>query len=140
MRAFPRVMLSCARVERAGQPGTWIIDEMIEGYCALHAAGRAHSVEVWEGEDLVGGLYGVDVDGVFAGESMFHLRANASKMALLHLIDHIASRGGEWIDIQTMTPHMETLGAVTMPRLQFLEKLGTTRARGLTIFDERGSG
>jgi leucyl/phenylalanyl-tRNA--protein transferase len=92
-------------------------------------------VEVWEGEELVGGLYGVGIDGVYAGESMFHLRPNASKLALLFLIEHLKERGLDWIDIQMITPHMETLGAREIPREEFLEKLAATRKRGLVLFD-----
>ncbi|HVZ42137.1 MAG TPA: leucyl/phenylalanyl-tRNA--protein transferase [Candidatus Kapabacteria bacterium] len=132
--AFKDVILSCARIERPDQDGTWIIPQMVEAYITLHSLGHAHSVEAWEGNELVGGLYGVDVDGVFAGESMFHRRSNASKLALLHLIDHLRSGGAKWIDIQTMTPHFELLGARLIPRNKFLNKLQQTRRLGLRLF------
>jgi leucyl/phenylalanyl-tRNA--protein transferase len=93
-------------------------------------------VEVWDKEGtLVGGLYGVDADGSFAGESMFHLLPNASKLALLYLIAHLQSRGLDWMDIQMITPHMEALGAREINRDEFLLKLAATRARGLKLFD-----
>ncbi|HYE64143.1 MAG TPA: leucyl/phenylalanyl-tRNA--protein transferase [Pyrinomonadaceae bacterium] len=132
---FRRVILACAHVERAGEDGTWITPEMIRAYCDLHQAGHAHSVEAWEGDQLVGGLYGVDAGGAFAGESMFFFRPNASKMALLHLIEHFRARGLDWIDIQVMTPHMRALGARLISRDAFLEKLALARARGLSLFD-----
>src|ERR1044072_2370987 len=133
-RAFDRVISACAEVERAHESGTWIKSWMIRGYCEFHRRGRAHSVEAWEEGDLVGGLYGVDAGGAFAGESMFHLRPNASKLALLHLIEHLRARGLEWLDIQVMTPHMEALGARLIPREEFLQLLARTQARGLRLF------
>jgi len=134
-RDFRRVIASCARIHGAEEHGTWILDEMIDAYIDLHETGYAHSVEVWDGDELVGGLYGVEIDGVFSGESMFHLRANASKFALLHLIDTVRDRGGDWIDIQTMTPHMEVLGAKEISRTAFLKKLAATHARRIRLFD-----
>jgi leucyl/phenylalanyl-tRNA--protein transferase len=133
-RAFERVIRACAAVPRAHEQGTWITREMVRGYCEFHRRGRAHSVEAWEGGELVGGLYGVDAGGAFAGESMFHLRPNASKLALLFLIEHLASRGLEWLDIQVLTPHMEALGARLVPREEFLARLSRTQARGLKLF------
>jgi leucyl/phenylalanyl-tRNA--protein transferase len=133
-RAFDRVISACAEVERAHESGTWIKSWMIRGYCEFHRRGRAHSVEAWEEGELVGGLYGVDAGGAFAGESMFHLRPNASKLALLHLIEHLRARGLEWLDIQVMTPHMEALGARLIPREDFLQLLARTQARSLRLF------
>lgn len=131
---FRAVIEACARARRAGEDGTWITPEMIRAYCELHRSGHAHSVEAWEGDDLIGGLYGVDAGGAFAGESMFFLRPNASKLALLHLIEHLAARGLDWIDIQVMTPHMEALGARLVSRDEFLEKLAQALARRLNLF------
>jgi leucyl/phenylalanyl-tRNA--protein transferase len=91
-------------------------------------------VETWDGPDLVGGIYGVAVDGVFAAESMFYRRPGASKLALLHLIDHLRRRGLEWLDIQVVTPHMARLGARPVPRDDFLARLEATRARRLVLF------
>jgi len=133
-RAFERVIRACAEVSRAHEKGTWITRDMIRGYCESHRLGRAHSVEAWEEGELVGGVYGVDAGGAFAGESMFRLRPNASKLALLHLIDHLRARGLDWLDVQVLTPHVEALGARLIPREEFLELLARTRARGLKLF------
>jgi leucyl/phenylalanyl-tRNA--protein transferase len=132
--AFEDVINACASAGRPDQPGTWIIPEMIDAYIEFHRLGHAHSVEVWEGDELVGGLYGVDAGGTFGGESMFHRRSNASKLALLYLVDHLRERGSAWIDIQTMTPHFELLGAKLIPRDEFLANLAATRAQGLVLF------
>jgi leucyl/phenylalanyl-tRNA---protein transferase len=133
-RAFERVIAACASVKRAHEEGTWITPELIRGYTRFHQLGHAHSVEAWEGEELIGGLYGVDAGGAFAGESMFHRRPNASKLALLFLIDHLRERGLDWLDIQVMTPHMEALGARLVPREEFLERLERALRRGLKLF------
>ena len=133
-RAFPRVINHCATIKRKHESGTWITDQMIWAYCDLQREGHAHSVEVWEGTELVGGLYGVDAGGSFAGESMFSLRSNASKLALLFLIEHLKERGLDWIDIQMLTPHLEALGAKVISRADFLEKLSATQKRNLTLF------
>ena len=132
--AFPQVISYCATVKRKHESGTWITRQMIRAYCELHRLGHAHSVEVWEGTELVGGLYGVDACGSFAGESMFSLRSNASKLALLFLIDHLKERGLDWIDIQMVSPHLEALGAKAISRADFLEKLSATQKRKLTLF------
>ena len=134
-RLFPQVISHCATVKRKHESGTWITDEMIRAYCELHKLGHAHSVEVWEGAELVGGLYGVDACGSFAGESMFSLRSNASKLALLFLIEHLKERGLDWIDIQMLTPHLEALGAKLVSRAEFLDKLTATQKRNLTLFE-----
>jgi len=140
-RDFPTVIAACASVYRPDQPGTWITHGMLHAYRRFHEHGYAHSVEVWDGDELVGGLYGVAVDGAYAGESMFHRRPNASKLALLFLIDHLRSQGLDWIDIQVMTPHMEVLGAREIPRNQFLARLADTHRRDLVLFDPpRASG
>jgi leucyl/phenylalanyl-tRNA--protein transferase len=138
-KAFPEVIAACARAKRPDQPGTWITGPMMRAYVRFHELGHAHSVEAWEGDELVGGLYGVDVDGLFAGESMFRLRPNASKLALLHLIDHLRERGAEWIDIQIMTPHFELLGARNIPRDQFLVRLAEARERGIKLFEDNAT-
>ena len=132
--AFPMVIQACSLAPRPLQESTWITSEVIAAYCALHLEGLAHSVEVWENEELIGGLYGVDAGGVFVGESMFHRRSDASKIALLHLIDHLQARGAEWLDAQVMTPHFARLGAREIPRAAFLRKLQATQAQRLTIF------
>src|ERR671912_1720071 len=133
-RAFERVIRACAGVSRAQESGTWITPWMIRGYCEFHRRGRAHSVEAWEGDELVGGVYGVDAGGAFAGESMFYLRPDASKLALLFLIDHPRARGLDWLDIQVMTPHMEALGARLISRDEFLDRLSRELRRGRGLF------
>jgi leucyl/phenylalanyl-tRNA--protein transferase len=133
-RDFGGVIAACARVRRPHEEGTWITQAMVEAYCELHRRGAAHSVEAWEGETLVGGIYGVDTDGAFAGESMFYTRPNASKLALLVLIEHLKTRGLDWMDVQVMTPHMLALGARHVSRESFLDRLAETRRRGLKLF------
>jgi leucyl/phenylalanyl-tRNA--protein transferase len=133
--AFPEVIRSCAKVKRNRQSGTWITSRMIEAYCELHRLGHAHSVEAWEGENLVGGLYGVDAGGAFGGESMFSYRSNSSKLALLFLIDHLKQKGLDWLDVQVMTPHVEALGAKEIHRSEFLKRLQLTQQRNLGLFE-----
>jgi leucyl/phenylalanyl-tRNA---protein transferase len=133
-KAFHEVITTCGKIKRSHEEGTWITQDFIESYTQLHKAGEAHSVEVWEGEELVGGLYGVDAGGVFAGESMFHRRPNTSKLALLFLIEHLQSRGATWLDAQVITPHLKRLGAKEIRRNDFLEKLRRTQAKNLKLF------
>lgn len=135
---FDAVIEACARVPRQSKAGvresTWITPEMLDAYRRFHREGHAHSVEVWEGKELVGGLYGVEVDGVFSGESMFSMKANTSKLALLHLIGRLAEKGAEWIDIQMVTPHMQALGARSVSRDEFLRMLRKAQRRSLQSF------
>jgi leucyl/phenylalanyl-tRNA--protein transferase len=132
---FPQVIKNCAKTARNGESGTWITGDFIRSYCKFHEIGAAHSVEVWDSAgDLVGGLYGVDAGGVFCGESMFYKRSNASKFALLFLIEHLKTRGSTWLDTQVMTPHFEILGAKEIPRADFLDKLEKTQAMKLQLF------
>jgi leucyl/phenylalanyl-tRNA--protein transferase len=131
---FRRVITLCAKLPRAGQRGTWITPSLLEAYCKLHELGIAHSFEAWQGTELVAGLYGVDIDGAFCGESMFHLAPNASKLTILFLVEHLKRRGLEWIDIQMLTPHMEALGAELIERRAFLRLLSQTRRLGLRLF------
>jgi leucyl/phenylalanyl-tRNA--protein transferase len=133
-RCFERVMRECSTQPRPGQRGTWITEEFIESFTELHRLGIAHSVEVWDRQELVGGLYGVDAGGLFCGESMFHLRPNTSKFALLYLIDHLRSRGARMLDNQVMTPHMHALGGRELPREKFLKELRETQELGLDLF------
>ena len=135
---FAGVARGCALAERPEQEGTWITRGIYENYCALHAAGRAHSVEAWDGGALAGGVYGVDAGGAFAGESMFYLKPNASKLALLRLVEHLSARGLAWLDIQVMTPHMKALGAKLIARDEFLDRLAAGLSRGLTLFPAEG--
>lgn len=132
---FRLVIENCSRIERTHEKGTWINKDFIESYTAFHKSGEAHSVEVWDADgDLIGGLYGVDAGGVFCGESMFHKRPNASKLALLFLIEHLKSGGATWLDTQVMTPHFEILGAKEIDREEFLNKLESTQAQKLKLF------
>jgi len=131
---FAAVIAGCAHTPRPGQPGTWITRDILNAYTRLHRLGIAHSVEAWFGAELAGGVYGVDVDGAFAAESMFYRRPNASKLALLHLIEHLRARGLDWLDVQVLTPHVERLGAKAIRRDVFLHRLQATRARRLRLF------
>jgi leucyl/phenylalanyl-tRNA--protein transferase len=133
-RAFDEVIASCAESPRGDDIGTWIGPDIIEAYTNLHRAGDAHSVEVWDGGELVGGLYGVDAGGVFTGESMFHRAPDASKLALLFLIGHLRERGASWIDCQVITPHMAALGAREISRNRFLDMLAAEQAAGRSLF------
>jgi len=135
--AFTAVIRECSAVPRPGQDGTWIYPEVIDAYNELHRRGFAHSAEVWEGDELVAGIYGVDSGGAFGGESMFHKRSNASKLALLHLVSHLRSRGLTWMDVQVLTPHMELLGARLVERDEFLDLLRDTQLLGLQLFGEK---
>jgi len=121
-RAFPEVIESCARVHEQ-TTGTWITPQMIHGYSQLHYQGHAHSVEVWQNEKLVGGLYGILVGQVFCGESMFHRADHASKCALLALAQHLTPLGLQLIDCQLPNPHLMRLGAEEMPRGDFIQQL-----------------
>jgi leucyl/phenylalanyl-tRNA--protein transferase len=126
--AFDRVIRRCAATARPDQDGTWITNDMIAAYDQLHALGHAHSVEAWQGDELVGGVYGVAVGAVFCGESMFALAPDASKIAFVQLVRQLERWGFELIDCQVHTEHLERFGAVEWPRARFLEAL--TRLRG----------
>jgi len=121
-RAFRETMESCA-ASSPGRPSTWISSEFIRAYGKLHRQGHAHSVECWRGGELAGGIYGVAVGGLFAGESMFHRWPDASKVALHHLIQRLRDRGFVLFDIQMVTPHTERLGAIEVPRREYLHRL-----------------
>src|SRR4051812_45975960 len=118
--AFEDVIDSCADPSR---PGGWIDDEIREAYTRLHSLGWAHSVEAWCDGELAGGLYGVAIGGLFAGESMFHRMTDASKVALVGLVEHLRAIGAQLLDVQWLTPHLESLGAVELPREDYLERL-----------------
>lgn len=121
-QVFQQVMESCA-TGPGREEGTWITPAMIEGYVALHHLGHAHSVEVWFDEKLVGGVYGVTVGGLFAAESMFYRARDASKVALLALVDHLNRRGYHLLDVQQWTPHTGRLGVIVIPRRRYLRQL-----------------
>lgn len=120
---FELVLKQCAEIERDGHHGTWITQEMREAYLRLHQMGYAKSFEVWEGESLVGGLYGVDLGHVFCGESMFSAVSNASKVAFIELARVLQKKNYKCIDCQMYTPHLESLGARQIPREHFLQLL-----------------
>lgn len=119
-QCFDEVISNCASIHRPGQPGTWITADMRKAYIELHRQGYAHSVEVWQDKKLVGGLYGVAINHVFCGESMFSTVSNASKFALIALCRDMNFR---MIDCQMHTPHLESLGGEFISREKYLEIL-----------------
>ena len=119
---FSDVMHSCA-APRATQTGTWITEEMCFAYQKLHTMGYAHSIECWLDKRLVGGLYGIALGQVFFGESMFSTESNASKVAFVHLLAHLIHWGFQLVDCQVESPHVMSLGAITIPRAQFRTEL-----------------
>ena len=120
--AFRTVMERCAEPV-PGREDTWINEALIDLYTQLHMAGFAHSVETWQDGELVGGLYGVSIQGLFAGESMFSRQRDASKVALVHLVAHMKRKGFTLLDTQFNTPHLRRLGAIEIPRLEYHAKL-----------------
>ena len=120
---FESVLRACSRIPRPRQGGTWITNDMVEAYLALHEVGVAHSIECWEGDCLVGGLYGLSLGNVFFGESMFSAASNASKLAFWALNQYAESTGLEFIDCQLHNSHLESLGAYTIPRKEYLQWL-----------------
>lgn len=122
-KAFRQVITACRNVEREGQDGTWITDDMVEAYCRLHDLGIARSYEVWHEDNLVGGLYGVDLGHIFCGESMFSLMPNASKVAFITVARQLEKEGYKLMDCQVHNPHLESLGANEIPRREFIRYL-----------------
>lgn len=122
-KAFGEVIEACEKTPRLGQDGTWINPEMKRAYLNLFNIGKAHSVEAWQNDKLLGGLYGVSIGKAFFGESMFHQANNASKVAFYHLVERLKSADFELIDAQVHTSHLESLGAQLIPRRIFLSKL-----------------
>jgi leucyl/phenylalanyl-tRNA--protein transferase len=123
-RAFTEVMQACAETDRdPDDPGTWITPEIIESYAKLHTRGLAHSIEAWRGGRLAGGLYGVALGGAFFGESMFHRETDASKIALMALVERLRDRGYQLLDTQWSTTHLEQFGAIEVPRRDYLRRL-----------------
>lgn len=129
--AFPAVVAACA--ERRGEIGTWITDEMARAYLRLFELGWAHSLEVWDVERLVGGIYGVQVGAVFTGESMFHRASDASKVALVDLAARLREAGGELLDVQLTTDHLLSIGAVDLDRDGYLRRLAAGRDRDVRL-------
>jgi leucyl/phenylalanyl-tRNA--protein transferase len=130
-QAFDRVMHGCADREE----GTWINADMIEAYQRLHRLGLAHSVEAWKGGELAGGIYGVAIRGFFAAESMFTRHTDGSKAALAFLMEHLRGRGYQLFDIQMVTKHTVSLGAVEIPRKEYLERLQRALQCEVTFLD-----
>lgn len=114
---FGAVIAGCAQPR---DDGVWITDEMVRAYTELHQLGHAHSLEVWQGDEIVGGVYGVAIGGYFSAESMFHRATDASKVALVGLVDHLRQRGYTLLDIQTLSDHTERMGGTEIPREEFL--------------------
>ncbi len=122
--AFDEVIRACAEIERdPDDPGTWITAEIVESYGTLHARGIAHSVEAWREGRLAGGLYGVALGGAFFGESMFHRETDASKIALMALVERLRARGYQLLDTQWTTAHLARFGAVDVSRREYLRRL-----------------
>ena len=121
--AFREVIHNCKKISRKDQMGTWITDNMLEAYCKLHELGIAKSVEVWENDELVGGLYGVDLGHVFCGESMFSKVSNASKMAFIALAKQLEMANYRLLDCQVYNDHLASLGCVEIDREDFLSVL-----------------
>ena len=120
---FKSVISHCSQVKRNGQRGTWISDEMIDAYCTLHEKGIAKSIEVWQNDQLVGGLYGIDLGHVFCGESMFSTVSNASKVAFIALVNYLKDNNYKLLDCQVYNEHLESLGCVEIDRKDFMRIL-----------------
>lgn len=133
--AFDAVVTACAN--RPAGDGTWISRDMARAYCRLSQLGWAHSVEVWDGARMVGGLYGVAVGGCFTGESMFHRSTDASKVALADLVDRWGEAGGDLLDVQLPTDHLTGLGAVEVTREAFLARLTAVRDDHVPVLLDR---
>jgi leucyl/phenylalanyl-tRNA---protein transferase len=131
-RDFEGVMRKCAE-PTAERPSTWIGEDFIEAYTALAHKGLAHSVEVYEKGELVGGLYGVSIGGFFGGESMFHRKTDASKAAVAFLVEHLRERGFILLDAQVPTPHLASLGAIEISRHEYLARLAVSLALPVTF-------
>jgi leucyl/phenylalanyl-tRNA---protein transferase len=129
--AFDDVIDACASIPRNAS-GTWITIDMINAYKQLHRAGHAHSVEVWHGNDLVGGLYGVVSGKLFCGESMFHRMTDCSKLAMYFLVELLSQEEVPFIDCQMLNPHLQTLGCIEIPRRKFLTLLNSQQQQSFS--------
>ena len=131
--AFEAVMRACAHRDE-----TWITEDIVASYVSLHRLGFAHSVETWQDDQLVGGLYGVALGGAFFGESMFHTATDASKVALVALVERLRARGFVLLDTQWVTPHLAQFGGVEIPRADYLERLATAITLPVRLLDPEG--
>lgn len=134
-RAFDQVTLGCSK-PRHDKDGTWITPAMRRAYGKLHQLGHAHSLEVWHGGELAGGIYGVAIGGLFAGESMFHTVRDASKVALVGLVSHLRARGYRLFDIQQWTDHTGSMGATEISRDEYLARLAQVVDLDVTFGNE----
>ncbi|RYZ67490.1 MAG: leucyl/phenylalanyl-tRNA--protein transferase [Proteobacteria bacterium] len=132
-QAFAQVIQECAKTPRSHESGTWILPPIVGAYERFHKAGYAHSVECWREGRLVGGLYGVFVEGVFSGESMFHKESSTSKRCLHALVQKLSSQGLGWMDIQMVTPILETFGGKYISREEYLERLAKAHGNPVDI-------
>jgi leucyl/phenylalanyl-tRNA--protein transferase len=126
---FKDVISNCQQVKRNGQNGTWITNDMIEAYCKLNEIGIAKSVEVWQNDELVGGLYGIDLGHIFCGESMFSKVSNASKVAFITLVNQLKEKKYKLLDCQVYNEHLESLGCREIDRTDFMELLNNTTTK-----------
>jgi leucyl/phenylalanyl-tRNA---protein transferase len=133
--AFERVMRHCMTVPRGDRESSWISDELVAAYARLHEMGFAHSVEAWQGDQLVGGLYGVSLRGAFFGESMFALASNASKVCLVHLVERLRERGYALLDTQMVTNHMRQFGCIHVPASDYMDLLDAALVRECTFVE-----
>lgn len=120
---FRDVIANCQQIKRDGQNGTWITNDMVEAYCKLNELGIAKSIEVWQNDELVGGLYGIDLGHIFCGESMFSKVSNASKVAFITLVKYLQQNDYKLLDCQVYNPHLESLGCREIDRIDFMELL-----------------
>ena len=126
-KGFNQVIQACA--ERGNNQETWITDDMMDAYTRLHRLGHAHSLEVWEDKQLIGGIYGLAIGGIFCGESMFSRATNGSKIAMLYLCQHLVAKGFELLDCQLVNKHLLTMGGQAIKRTDFLSKLAKLREK-----------
>lgn len=131
-RDFAAVMLGCGSAQKRRR-ATWITPAIRRAYLDLHKAGHAHSIEVWQDGELAGGTYGIAIGGLFAAESMFYRVRDASKVALVYLLAHLNARGYQLLDIQQLTEHTSSLGAVEIPRAEYLQRLAAAVALPVTF-------
>lgn len=126
-RAFEVVILNCQRIKRKQQDSTWITDEVIQAYIEMHRQGYAYSCEIWQNEEIVGGLYGVCINQFSSGESMFHTKTDASKLALIATLRNLEENGVYWLDTQMITPVVASLGGTQIARSDFIKSLQFSR-------------